>query len=1223
MGTPAYMAPEQAEHPADVDHRADIYALGVVFYQMLTGELPGKRIEPPSTKVQIDVRLDEVVLRALEKKPELRYQQASDVKTMVETIVATPRGAGESATASDSMPKVSPCYVSTLEHLRTLQGRLLYNFQAKGELRLDRETLTFQSGWPAVTIPLSSIRALALGAYPVSFIKPMALNYIAVTYAEHGVSRTLLFTPTPRFTLVRPLLISHSEAEKGMEASKLSMEWVLALREAYRASTGNTIGIGHSQAKTPSRWDKAKAYLLAAAAFAIPFIMMLLGFEGGLLNPFIELLPSPVMAAFAAFRSLPVIVRAVAWVVIYIILWSLFMAVVRRGARKHIIAFANSLPPPAKDDSWLGMVDSGDYARSWETAAASFQSAISKEDWVARLERVRRPLGKVISRKLRSLKDGVAGKRQVLEFNTSFDGMLAAVETVTFALQPNGERRAIGYLIRPEGYGKEKSEVLSPRVSEVKTRVETIAATPSGSSRREEAQTESGRSSESVVTSAATNQKPRFRKWLWAAPMVVCVVAASLVYLRHQSSSAAAEFDYQVFAVDGPTARQLTNDWPTAAAPGSGLLRLELSREAFLRLRERAAEQGRSTLRREPEVSEWPTVADTWIWTESTSQTVMGGGFLGVRRRGEGLEARIDYMISAGQNHAKLLYEGRAPLTNVLVFLMPMSPTSGGTDVVVMGFQVACGEVMPASTIQGYSTNRHAIYYAHDGTSVCFALYCTGSDGDIIGGGPARFGRWQSRGEIRFSDGRVFPFVQDSSRAAHLSIGAQSYNLHDGTLLVVNEDGTIEHLPVFPTLATVRDMDQMTRLVEGRANPLLQGTWFRQDTGTNGPGWTSLVFNGPNLELHGKDTNYWFRGTFSLREDTHPKQLVAVLTAAPDPQEVGKKANGIYQLQDGTLTITFNEPGDPAVPAGFDAPGADTLVFKQKANVPLAPSLAPAAGRPEASFGSVIERVIYDYKSGKPWLLNLETGDTFSLPPGLDWDRNAAAVWKWAHQHGVHVTGLPVVSQQALYGFEMKAAVVRGTNLSFESITPLQISTTLRGPLVSQSSHNDGPWLFQLAGMDWQNLYAFQTDDGQRGVLQVIGMSENPRAVKLRYKLVLPQASLAPITSGRTLLPAYRRQPSDEQIRRKILGTWTVDGDPSRTVENKPDGSFVTHEGPALIAEGTLQVKDGFIVATMRNGSGPNATLEVESNKVVSIDDYKMVVLASQDGTNVLTAHRR
>jgi uncharacterized membrane protein len=89
MGTPQYMAPEQREHPSDVDHRADIYSLGVVFYQMLTGELPGKKLEPPSKKVMVDVRLDEVVLRALEKQPELRYQQVSDVKTLVETIVTT------------------------------------------------------------------------------------------------------------------------------------------------------------------------------------------------------------------------------------------------------------------------------------------------------------------------------------------------------------------------------------------------------------------------------------------------------------------------------------------------------------------------------------------------------------------------------------------------------------------------------------------------------------------------------------------------------------------------------------------------------------------------------------------------------------------------------------------------------------------------------------------------------------------------------------------------------------------------------------------------------------------------------------------------------------------------------------------------------------------------------------------------------------------------------
>ncbi len=91
MGTPHYMAPEQIEHPDQVDHRADIFSLGVVFYEMLTNELPLGRFSPPSQKVQVDVRLDEVVLRALEKEPDRRYQHASEVGADVETICSDKR----------------------------------------------------------------------------------------------------------------------------------------------------------------------------------------------------------------------------------------------------------------------------------------------------------------------------------------------------------------------------------------------------------------------------------------------------------------------------------------------------------------------------------------------------------------------------------------------------------------------------------------------------------------------------------------------------------------------------------------------------------------------------------------------------------------------------------------------------------------------------------------------------------------------------------------------------------------------------------------------------------------------------------------------------------------------------------------------------------------------------------------------------------------------------
>jgi serine/threonine protein kinase/cytochrome c-type biogenesis protein CcmH/NrfG len=101
-GTPDYAAPEQRAVNAEVDHRADLYSLGVVLYEMLTGERPAEKIEPPSKRVQVDVRIDEVVLRALSERPERRYQTAAEFRTRVEEV--THSSAGISPTLPPSAP---------------------------------------------------------------------------------------------------------------------------------------------------------------------------------------------------------------------------------------------------------------------------------------------------------------------------------------------------------------------------------------------------------------------------------------------------------------------------------------------------------------------------------------------------------------------------------------------------------------------------------------------------------------------------------------------------------------------------------------------------------------------------------------------------------------------------------------------------------------------------------------------------------------------------------------------------------------------------------------------------------------------------------------------------------------------------------------------------------------------------------------------------------------
>jgi hypothetical protein len=109
--------------------------------------------------------------------------------------------------------------------------------------------------------------------------------------------------------------------------------------------------------------------------------------------------------------------------------------------------------------SWLEEIDNGAYAKSWSDAAQLFQKAVTSEQWVTALNGVRKPLGKLVSRTLASSayqqvppKAGTGNEGMtvvIAQFDSSFDNLKYARETVTFEQEPDGAWRPAGYYIKP------------------------------------------------------------------------------------------------------------------------------------------------------------------------------------------------------------------------------------------------------------------------------------------------------------------------------------------------------------------------------------------------------------------------------------------------------------------------------------------------------------------------------------------------------------------------------------------------------------------------------------------------------------------------------------------------------------------------------------------------------------------------------------------------------
>jgi len=196
MGTPYYMAPEQRERPREVDARADVYAMGVVLYEMLTGELPVGRFPEPSAVAGTDPRLDPIVLRCLEKSPAHRPAAAAELRQALATFSQQPRRATSYAPAlayasppPDAMSR-RPLRLVLLLVAAALIGTILL---ASALLMYRSQQVAYM---PATVATLSTLPT----TLPVATTFPAAKNLPVATTAPAGPStRNVAATAPARF----------------------------------------------------------------------------------------------------------------------------------------------------------------------------------------------------------------------------------------------------------------------------------------------------------------------------------------------------------------------------------------------------------------------------------------------------------------------------------------------------------------------------------------------------------------------------------------------------------------------------------------------------------------------------------------------------------------------------------------------------------------------------------------------------------------------------------------------------------------------------------------------------------------------------------------------------------------------------------------------------------------------------------------------------------------